>query len=233
MNWGNSGHHALFHERDSERGPDCFPVRVVTDPVPVDPFAVIIGDVLHNMRSTLDHIAYALAATHTRPLPDDIAKESEFPIYRYESNQLARRIRGIHPDAQAILKTLQPYNRGDDFASHPLWALYELSNIDKHRLLLVGAVGSLAAGFSPDLFRNCLLGDVDVYGGIIESEAIVVRYRAVPKDPSKEMHVEFDPLLQIIFNCGSTVKGKGVISTLATAHKYIIDDVIPALQPFL
>jgi hypothetical protein len=34
----------------------------------------------------------------------------------------------------AIIKALQPYNRGTAYRDDPLWQLNELSNIDKHRV---------------------------------------------------------------------------------------------------
>src|SRR5438067_1095092 len=35
---------------------------------PTDPFGLLIGDTLHNLRSALDTLAFALAAAHTKPL---------------------------------------------------------------------------------------------------------------------------------------------------------------------
>lgn len=232
--WVRSGLHSVFNEPDPDSGPDCFRVRVATDPVPTDPFSVIIGDVLHNLRSTLDHLAYALAVKHTNPIPDDIAKESEFPIFASNNvNAITRRIRGMDPNAQEVIKSLQPYHRGKDFALDPLWMLYELSNIDKHRLLLVGTVSNVAAGFRPGMSYNYKLLGANVYDAMIEGEAIVVRYRATPDDPDKEMHVEFDPLLQIAFKGPTTVNGKGVVKALNTIHDYIGTRVFGLLGNFL
>ena len=232
--WTHSGHHSVSNEPDPESGSDCFRPRVVTDPVPTEPFSIIIGDVLHNLRSTLDHLAYALAAKHTSPLPDDIAKTSEFPIFAHDdADAIARRIRGIHPGAQAIIKMLQPYHRGKDFALDRLWMLHELSNIDKHRLLIAGTVSNVAAGFRPGASRNFQLLNTHVYDTMIEGEAIVARYSALPIDPNQEMHVEFDPLLQIAFYGPSAVKGKGVIRALRDIHDYIGTRVFGLLGKFL
>lgn len=232
--WAHSGHHSVLNEPDPDSGSDCFRIRVVSDPVPTDPFSVIIGDVLHNLRSTLDHLAYALAVKHTSPLPDDIAKGSEFPIFASDNvNAIVRRIRGMDPSAQAVIKSLQPFHRGKDFALDPLWMLYELSNIDKRRLLLVGTVSNVAAGFRPGMSYNYKLLGTNVYDTMIEGEAIVVRYRAVPDDPGKTMHVEFDPLLQIAFKSPITMCGKGVIKTLNTVHDYINTRVFGLLGKFL
>jgi len=181
--------------------------------------------VLHNLRSTLDHLAYSLAEKHTgNPLPDPIAQTSEFPIFSSDdSKAIDKKIRGIHPHARAIIIDLQPYQRGNDYSLDPLWILQQLSNIDKHRLLLIGTVNSVAAGFSVDKSRNYDLRTADVYAVPIRNEAIVCRYRAIPKNPNKEMHLEFNPLLEIAFESPLTVAGKNVIKTCVFRPKPATD----------
>jgi hypothetical protein len=39
----------------------------------------------------------------------------------------------VPAEAFCEIKALQPYHRGDDFKSHPLWRLDEMCNLDKHR----------------------------------------------------------------------------------------------------
>lgn len=36
-------------------------------------------------------------------------------------------------EAKAVVESLQPYHRGENWAIDPLWLLHVLSNIDKHR----------------------------------------------------------------------------------------------------
>ena len=80
--------------------------------IPLDPFSLLIGEVLHNLRSSFDHLAYALAAKHTQPLTEEIVRHSEFPIYgdKYSEGIVAvekrhaavlkKKIGGIAPQAQ-------------------------------------------------------------------------------------------------------------------------------------
>src|SRR5581483_11758011 len=92
-------------------------------------------DILHNIRSALDHLAYDLAAAHTGSLTAEMDTGSEFPIFLDEPKSCdpwKRRIGGIAPEAQSIIRELQPY-RPRAFPVHGLEALYHLSNIDKHR----------------------------------------------------------------------------------------------------
>lgn len=110
----------------------------LSEPLP-ESWGPRIGDVLHNLRSSLDHLAYALAAAHTGlPLSEALEKGTGFPIFDnaadfHDKRKGQRSIRGIASDAQATIERLQPYQRGPDFGLDPLWLLHQLSNIDKHR----------------------------------------------------------------------------------------------------
>jgi hypothetical protein len=170
--WVNGDHHSVRLEYDPKaRGPGPLPagqklgfgVGVLTalataEQPPADPFSLLIGDALHNMRSALDTLAYALAVAHKKPLPKEIADSSEFPIFGDEDrngvlgvgsgkfHQPTRtgdpapgsglsKIAGWDPKAKTIVEGLQPYHRGSGFRSDPLWVLHELDRINKHRLL--------------------------------------------------------------------------------------------------
>lgn len=108
---------------------------------PIDDWAVILGDVLHNLRSCLDHLAHQLALAHE---PDkDPPTGTEFPIFvdrdKFRSQDRGGglyKVRGLHPDVIGAIATLQPHNTPE----HPLWVLQQMSNADKHRLGIVHAV---------------------------------------------------------------------------------------------
>ena len=142
----NKDHCTVIKENDPEGGPNDFRVRVIVDPPPIE-YSILMGDVLHNLRGSLDHLVYAMAASavYPKPLSQDIAEKSEFPIvgdinsrglagagqHMFDASKTTK-LNGIPPQAQAIIEGLQPYKRGNDFKSHHLRALHELSNIDKH-----------------------------------------------------------------------------------------------------
>ncbi len=111
------------------------------DPVPVD-FQVSIGQVLYNLRSALDHLAWQLViANNGNP-----GKSTSFPIVDdvLDERGNVRTLKiggGVHPNAWALIEAAQPYHRTDDPTLDPLWILNELGNIDKHRLLIVLAMG--------------------------------------------------------------------------------------------
>lgn len=94
------------------------------------------GDVLHNLRSTLDHLVYHLALVANPNASDDVLRKVSFPIGKsledYKTLR-ARRLEGlIEPRAVKFIDSLKPYKGGNDL----LWRLNEASNIDKHRKLI-------------------------------------------------------------------------------------------------
>lgn len=100
---------------------------------------VPLGDAVHNLRSSLDHLICQLATAAGNPAACD---RTQFPIFAVDTpdnrKRIERWIRHVSPAAQAEIKALQPYQRRPtDAFGDLLWLLSELDNIDKHRLLLV------------------------------------------------------------------------------------------------
>ncbi len=124
---------------------------------PPHDIAIIAGEALYQLRSTLDHLAFDLVKLNaTRiQLPSNWQKRCEFPLltcvptkgnppvpcklplpYNYFSNILP----GITKTAFAFIESLQPYNKGSASVIRTptiLGWLANLSNIDKHRHLSV------------------------------------------------------------------------------------------------
>jgi hypothetical protein len=95
--------------------------------------ALVAGDLLHNLRSALDHLAWHLViANGQKP-----ARQTYFPIAD-DNLKFARDLAKVafSTDAIAEVAAIQPYRCGND----ALWRLHRLNNIDKHRMLI--AVGS-------------------------------------------------------------------------------------------
>lgn len=100
------------------------------------------GDAVHQLRSSLDHITYAMV----RPLTSDVStlRKVDFPIFaeqdRFDKESRSVRIlRGLlGPEQFAAIEATQPYQRKPLAPeTDSLWILSELDNIDKHRTILV------------------------------------------------------------------------------------------------
>ena len=100
------------------------------DPIPAD-IDVIAGDVIHNLRSALDHVIYQLVLANGGKADNG----GMFPIWRTKADYKASRpghANGISKAALDILYELKPYKGGNS----ALWTLHRLDIIDKHRLML-------------------------------------------------------------------------------------------------
>ena len=121
-------------KRDDKRGLIYYIVSV--KPVPIE-IATITGDILQNLVSALDHLAYQLVC---------VGKSNEGPFFHvyfpvadsateYEAKKV-RKVEGMRPEAIEAIDEITPYKGGNDL----LWKLWKLNNADKHRWVVT--VGS-------------------------------------------------------------------------------------------
>jgi hypothetical protein len=155
----------------------------------------------------------------------------------------AGKVQWMHPDAQAEIKRLQPYHRGDQYTGDPLWKLDLLNNIDKHRLVHVVAVEMqgmhiVAKSRWENIANASTFRMVGVGGSTkrIEGRTEVMRWsdNRIPIDPSKEMRMNPSPEVDIVFD--STVPlvgGEPVVGELWEIDDHIVSHVLPPLVGFL
>ena len=136
---------------DLQRQPDARPAQIAT---PSRECRLAFGDAVHQLRSSLDHIVYALI--HPLTTDQKVLRKVDFPIYINEnlfeaSKGVGHLQRLLTPAQFTEIEQAQPYKRNpaapeDDW----LWVLSELDNIDKHRTILV---------VDPSLMTKRLLAD--------------------------------------------------------------------------
>ena len=90
----------------------------------------VIGDVLYNLRSALDHLACQLVIAGG----GTCTHETEFPIAKNRKAFESRlgSVSGASKKAKRILRAHKPYAGGNDL----LWALHQLNRVEKHRFPL-------------------------------------------------------------------------------------------------
>lgn len=132
-NFRKADSHAIDAYTDSDTG--AYLLRV--DPNFVPPrMGAIVGDVLCNLRPTLDYLVYALAYLDS----GSAQAGTQFPICDTKTFFRKKKgswLKGVSPEHVAAIEALQPYDGRDE----QLWlrALRDLSNPDKHRHLSVVA----------------------------------------------------------------------------------------------
>jgi hypothetical protein len=96
-------------------------------------FSVLIGEIVHHLRSSLDHSIWALVLQrHETP-----SFKVQFPVCEtaeeFETAKKRGIIQGISGCAQAIIERLQPYNTADwraTVSDQPLRIIHELDITD-------------------------------------------------------------------------------------------------------
>ena len=143
-------------EREPGEAPSETTYRLrVHRPIPAD-LTTAVGDAVHNMRSSLDCVTYALARRHLgRDLTEKEEEQTKFPIRKsrlefdaYFKHEVRGAMFGQHERAgmcsvkpfafseEATSHGVVPNNSPDeDYRFDVLHRLHVLSNIDKHRRL--------------------------------------------------------------------------------------------------
>lgn len=106
------------------------------DPTPPLRFSVITGEIIHHMRSSLDHLIHALVLqngerpTHLHQFPICTTKKA------FKNACDRGQIKGVGSVAKQIIESVQPFTTStpDDTV---LYVISQYDNVDKHRLLTV------------------------------------------------------------------------------------------------
>jgi len=89
-----------------------------------------IGEIVHNFRSSLDHVVYELAGRPTRR-----GSKTQFPIFETEPGFLKRGVtqflEAVPAPAVEYIRSIQPF--AVEGHTNPLWLLMQLNDLDKHR----------------------------------------------------------------------------------------------------
>jgi hypothetical protein len=133
---------AIVVERDTgDSGRGTFRFKVVRHP-PLE-FSVIAGDVIHNLRSSLDYIIDALVRdnghtpTFQNLYPISVDKDA------FAMALKKGRLYGVHERALKGVDGFQPYQLSTKARPrHPLTHLHKLSNHDKHHVLALSALNA-------------------------------------------------------------------------------------------
>jgi hypothetical protein len=135
----------------------------VTTPPPLE-LSVMVGDVVHQLRSAVDHIANSLVlAAGNTP-----TSRTVFPVLLEPPPGGLRVIGGVTDEALAAVAEVQPYQRQSRREEHPMWVLHRLANVDKHRNLHLTVLQVLSATIHT---HRPSRGDV-VVGGELQARPI-------------------------------------------------------------
>jgi hypothetical protein len=197
--------YTLRIDTNAQTGNDVLRVEFSQFLPPLEDFALIIGDALHNLESAMDYavneVVFRRLGSH-----DDYTK---FPFRSTRENLIAA-INGalVYKASKAvsdfIVNVAQPYEGEND----PLWAFNDMNNVDKHRLLIPVLHIKLISRIRLQNDR----GDVH-----ISSQAMHPGRRLFRRELNGRNYKITDngtPSILILFAKGSTREGEAVLPTL-------------------
>jgi hypothetical protein len=128
-------------------------IETIVEKVPEVPFKarILIGDVVHSLAAALDHLVYQLSLSHQLAIGTTNAAavcdvhKTHFPIFLSDADDAPKRINHrlkLMAERPAnLIRNMQPYERSAkdptlDPNADPLWILFKLDVIDKHRMVL-------------------------------------------------------------------------------------------------
>jgi hypothetical protein len=202
------------NEISAERDPDrpeelVIRIRKIREPDPY--WGVLIGDVLHNARSALEYAIFELGINDSGAAfyePDPVTgrrKRTQFPIFDTEAefeNRGIPMLPGLSERHRAVIEGLQPYHGINRGPRHPLAALRDLANADKHRVL--HTLSTVTTGVRPgEVVSFGGFGVVEVVGfdeGPVVDGAEVGRLRKRASASSVSVHMNLQITMRIAIN---------------------------------
>ena len=216
----------------------------VTKPLPGD-WSLKIGDILHNTRSALDSLTYALAVKNLRRAPTlKEVKRIQFVIVDAPEDwdgACKSNLSCLSPLARKAIEAVQPYHRTDVKFRHFLSVMRDLSNVDKHRHVIVVGEAANTAGVTiegPDIDpRSTIAG---WHGPLVDGAEIATwdfRHSdgsTVPKELHPKMHVQGHVSVDITFSRShATPVGGSVTGFLFGLCQNVRDNIFPPIEAIL
>jgi hypothetical protein len=117
-----------------------------------EPLSLIFGDMLYNLRASLDYIVWQLVLVNGRK-PDP--GNTGFPCIRNAKDwksAVGSQLRGVDKRWVYEIKQLQPFDprHHENTVFHPLALLNDANNVSKHQLLLASILQPLKADYKID-----------------------------------------------------------------------------------
>ncbi len=210
-------------------------------PTPLE-IPAVLGDTIHNLRSTLDHLAYQAVFIGTGKAP---SRHVYFPVADDATKYVTQRDRqmpGARPDVINAIDVLAPYRGGNDI----FWRIHKLDNIDKHRMLITAgsAFQSVDIGAvmrremqkmrdaSPDFAGMSLphlelfLKPADRLFPLKIGDQLFIDAPNAPEDPN--MRFKFE----LAFSEAGIIAGEPILETVEPMIK-TVEDAVSALAPLL
>lgn len=232
--------HGLIREDDPKTGEGVWYLDVPDHP-PVT-WSPVVGDILHNLHSTLDHLTWRLAVRANYGHEPDSSTRATFPIFKQRSRFWKKGKRSgkqgwgaatgatalltLPGDARRLVLAVQPYKNGNRAESHPLWHLHTLSNEDKHKTLHVVQAAIVDYDLEIVKLEDVRIDHFTPRPGSIQGRTEIGRVGVTQIGPNPKCHLKPKFALAEAFAEGTPlVAGQYVGEVLGDIFEYIQNEV--------
>ena len=219
INYIKSKPYRVVVEQDSKSPNHLWTLRVRNE-VPCH-FSVIIGDAIHNLRSSLDLLASTLVEMN-----GGNTKDVYFPfgdnVDGLESAIKKRHIDRAGEDVVEIIRSLQPYKGGNEM----LRAIHDLNITDKHKALIPATHYVGIKNFQMINASGPLITINGLHVGPIKDGKVLMN---LPPAINIKVGQYFQPSFKITFGQGQPLEGQPILETLHNLAK-IVNDIIGTFE---
>jgi hypothetical protein len=202
---------------------------VVDEPPPLR-LSAILEDAVHNIRSSLDHLAWQLVLVNGQ----QPTNRTVFPIFETDAayqKQKTLIVKGMPPKALTLIDELQPYFGGRTPLNDPLWFLYQLDNADKHRTLNL-TQGRLVPAVVSIITQKSRVEPVTVAGGVVHNGAEVASFRLADFRLDEYVKVDGEGTSLITLDDAGPWGQEPVVNLVVKALNYVGGQVFCRFEPF-
>ncbi|MET0602555.1 MAG: hypothetical protein ABW167_11230 [Baekduia sp.] len=134
-----------------------------------------------------------------------------------------------------MIEELQPYHRRKWPQTQTLWDLHQLSNWDKHRMLLASAAALEGSQLNVVVSGPTTVRSERRFRGRAKPGAIVARFEMGYSEPGAKVHVNPHLAFLDVFDQRSpeTLGGRPIRTTLANIGNFIDTEVVPRFERFV
>jgi hypothetical protein len=195
---------------------------------------VVVGDIVHNLRSSLDHLAWQLALIRT----SSPKQSTEFPIFIDPKSGPGKKgfdpygrkkIRDLPDGAQKLIEAVQPYSLTAAGRGSLLWLLQKMSITDKHKIIL--APVATFGGATIPIDHTAPQGSIILGTREFDHGSELLR---IPRESLRYLDENDEPTF--IFRIGVDIPGitrrRDVLTALSLTDKMISSDLLPQFERF-
>lgn len=188
--------------------------------------SVLVGEVVHQLRSAVEHVAHGLVLSNG----GEPTRKTAFPVHRTRPAQL-KIDGGVASEALVLVDGFQPYQAPNP-SEHPLHVLNRLWNIDKHRALHLTTLNLRRSQIfvgSPD---GSSLAGGQFQTSVLRDDSVVGAFDfAIAPDPDSEITASGETFVAL--EEVGWQPDQPVTLLLEALHEYVTLTLFPRFEPLL